>query len=142
MGGYPAKISGTNAVIHRLYQRRGTLPPSLSLQAVDPLGSSSAAWLSPKRRVRAVRRGRFGWPLTAASSILSRSDRGVRMYLVRLFDGRNLIGTINWSRHPLEGVITQAHNALVRGPATRIEIERRDGKVVYRVPAVVVELVN
>jgi len=47
------------------------------------------------------------------------------MYLVRLFDGRNLIGTINWSRHPLEGVITQAHNALVRGPATRIEIECR-----------------
>lgn len=64
------------------------------------------------------------------------------MYVVRLFDGRNLIGTVNWFRHPLEGVITQAHYALVRGRATRIEIERLGGNVVYRVPGIVVEPAN
>lgn len=61
------------------------------------------------------------------------------MYSLLFFDNHQLVAKETWLGRPLEGVITHAHNALIRSRANRFEIARgTDGHVVFRGPSIFV----
>jgi hypothetical protein len=65
------------------------------------------------------------------------SSRSFEMYRLLFFNDHQVVAEETWDGRSLESVITHAHNALIRGPATRFEITRRaDGHVVFRGPSI------